>query len=90
MTAGSPYLLLTSALLFMLIAWDVFGGGLSPPLRSFYLLPHYVDWPVHAWVKVGQAQPHPSSPPSCSNQSHTMQWHPASSLVHAQAPCGLL
>ena len=53
--AGSPALLVTSALLFLLIAWDVFGSGLDAPFKSFYVLPHYVDWPVHAWVKASPA-----------------------------------
>ena len=66
MLAGSPYLLLTSALLFCLIAWDVFGSGLSAPLTSFYLLPHYVDWPVHAWVKASI----PAYPPPPTNPLH--------------------
>ena len=44
--------MLVSALLFTLIAWDIFGSSLELHIRSFYLLPHYVDWPVHAWVKV--------------------------------------
>lgn len=51
MHAGSPYMLVISALLFLLIAWDIFGSGLDAPFRSLYLLPHYADWPVHAWVK---------------------------------------
>ena len=54
--AGNPILMLISALLFTLIAWDIFGSGLDARIRSFYLLPHYVDWPVHAWVKVGLAR----------------------------------
>ena len=44
--------MLVSALLFSLIAWDIFGSSLDAHIRSLYLLPHYVDWPVHAWVKV--------------------------------------
>lgn len=50
--AGSPYVLFGSAVLFMLIAWDIFGGTSKCPVKSFYILPHYIDWPVHAWVKV--------------------------------------
>lgn len=50
--AGSPYMLFGSALLFLLITWDIFGGTSKFPIQSFYLLPHYIDWPVHAWVKV--------------------------------------
>ncbi|EIE19705.1 hypothetical protein COCSUDRAFT_58438 [Coccomyxa subellipsoidea C-169] len=49
--AGSPPLLFGSAILFLLIAWDVFGGTSKFPIQSYYLLPHYIDWPVHAWVK---------------------------------------
>ena len=47
--------MLVSALLFALIAWDIFGSSLDARIRSFYILPHYVDWPVHAWVKVSLA-----------------------------------
>ena len=53
--AGNPFVMLVSALLFILTAWDIFGSSLDPHIRSFYLLPHYVDWPVHAWVKVSPA-----------------------------------
>jgi hypothetical protein len=38
--------------LFLLIASDIFGGYPSAQIKSAYLLPHYVDWPVHAYVKV--------------------------------------
>ncbi|BDA46749.1 hypothetical protein COCOBI_09-2020 [Coccomyxa sp. Obi] len=48
---GSPSVLFGSALLFLLIAWDIFGGTSKFPVQSFYILPHHIDWPVHAWVK---------------------------------------
>lgn len=49
---ASPLVALGAAALFLLTAFDVFGGApFGLPLDSLHLLPRYVDGPVHAWVR---------------------------------------
>ena len=49
---ASPAVALGAAALFLLTAFDVFGGApFGLPVDSLHLLPRYVDGPVHAWVR---------------------------------------
>ena len=54
---ASPALALGAAALFLLTAFDVFGGApFGLPVDSLHLLPRYVDGPVHAWVRGGHGR----------------------------------
>jgi hypothetical protein len=53
LAVASPAVAAGAAALFLLTAFDVFGGAVfGLGVDSLHLLPRFVDGPVHAWVRL--------------------------------------